>query len=373
MNTHVRAHTIRLNPTPEQEHHLRQAAGTARFCFNWGLHRVKEALDAGQPIPHARALRDAFKRIRTNQFPWTFQVGKSAIDGAFVNLGRALKHFFDSKHGKRIGKRMGFPRFKSKKHGYGSFYVANDRLRVHGHWLSVQKLGRVNMTEPLRFVGKILGATIRYRAGWWWVSIQVDMAHTPPEHQGGAIGVDLGIHSLAVTSDGEVFENQKHLKRAIRHVKRLQRVVSRRQTGSQNRKKAVLKLAKAHFKVACKRLDNLHKLTTHLVQKAALIGIEDLNVAGMLKNHCLAQAISDVSFAEIRRQLAYKAPAYGSRVVVIERFFPSSTLCNQCGCVNQALTLDMRTWECPACGCTLDRDVNAARNIRDRAIRLAHA
>ncbi len=373
MNTFVRAHKIRLNPTPEQEHHLRQAAGTARFCFNWGLQRVKEALDAEQPIPTARALRDAFKRLRTADFPWTFAVGKSAIDGAFVNLGWALKNFFDSKHGTRKGKRMGFPRFKSKKRGYGSFYVANDRLRVDGHWVTVQKLGRVNMTEPVRCIGKILGATISYRAGWWWVSIQVETTHTPPVHMGEAIGVDLGVKSLAVTSDGEVFENQKHLKRAVRQVKRLHRVVSRRHTSSNNRKKAVVKLAKAHFKVACKRLDGLHKVTTHLVQKASLIGIEDLNVSGMLKNHRLAQAISEVSFAECRRQLAYKAPAHGSRVVVIERFFPSSKTCNQCGHVNHALTLDMRTWKCPTCDCTLDRDVNAARNIRDRALRLAHA
>lgn len=135
----------------------------------------------------------------------------------------------------------------------------------------------------------------------------------------------------------------------------------------------MLKLAKAHFKVACERADSLHKLTTHLVRKAALIGLEDLNVAGMLKNHRLAQAISDVSFAELRRQLSYKAPAHGSRVVVVERFFPSSKTCNQCGCINDALTLDMRTWDCPACGSTLERDVNAARTIRDRAIRLISA
>ncbi len=369
----IRSHNIRLNPTPEQAQHFRQAAGTARFCFNWGLRKVKEALDAGQPLPQARALRDEFKRIRTEQFPWTYDVGKSAIEGAFVNLGRAVKNFFDSKNGRRKGKRMGFPRFKSRKRGYGSFYVANDRMQLDGHWMTIQKVGRVNMTEPLRFVGKIMGATIRYRAGWWWISIPVEVAHTPPVHQGGAIGVDLGVKSLAVTSEGEVFENQKHLKRAVRQVKRLQRVASRRQKGSQNRKKAVLKLAKAHFKVACKRVNSLHTLTTYLVQQASLIGIEDLNVAGMLKNHRLAQAISDVSFAEIRRQLDYKAPAHGSHVVVVERFFPSSKMCNHCESINHALTLGIRTWTCPTCGCTLDRDVNAARNIRDRAIRRAHA
>ena len=369
----IRAHTIRLNPTPEQARRFRQAAGTARFCYNWGLRVIKDALDQGVKVPVARALRDEFKRIRAVAYPWTFQVGKSAIEGAFVNLGQAVTNFFASRRGRRKGKRVGFPTFKSRRHGYGSFYVANDRLTVDGHTLTVSKVGTLNMTEALRLVGKILGATIRYQAGWWWISIQVEVAHTPPTHTGPAIGVDLGIKALAVTSEGEVVENQKHLKAALRTVKRLQRSVSRKMKGSANRQKAVLKLAKAHFRVACQRKDVLHKLTTYLVRRAALVGIEDLNVAGMRKNHCLAQAISDVGFAEFRRQLDYKAPAAGSRVVAIGRFYPSSKTCNHCGSVNPNLTLAMRKWTCPGCGTVLDRDLNAARNIRDEAVRLAGA
>lgn len=371
----IRAHTIRLNPTPGQEHLFRQAAGTARFCYNWGLRAIKDALDQGVPVPTQRALRDAFKRIRAQDYPWTFQVGKSAIDGAFVNLGRAVKNFLDSRSGRRTGKKVGFPAFKSRRRGYGSFYVANDRFSVDGHTLKAQKIGTVTMTEPLRFVGKILGATIRYQAGWWWISIQVEVAHTPPTHTGPAIGVDLGVRSLAVTSAGQVFENQKHLKAALGRVRRLQRSVSRKVNGSANRQKAVLKLAKAHFRVACRRKDGLHKLTTALVRQASLVGIEDLNVAGMLKNHHLAQAIADGAWAELRRQLAYKAPAFGSRVVVIGRFVASSKTCNHCGHVNADLDLSMRVWDCPnpACRAHLDRDLNAARNIRDEAIRLAGA
>ncbi len=371
----IRAHTIRLNPTPEQENLFRQAAGTARFCYNWGLRAIKDALDQGVAVPMQRSLRDAFKQIRAVAYPWTFQVGKSAIDGAFVNLGRAVKNFFDSRSGRRKGKKVGFPAFKSRRRGYGSFYVANDRLTLNGHTLTVQKVGSLNMTEPLRFVGKILSATIRYQAGWWWISIQVELDHTPPANPGPAIGVDLGIKSLAVTSEGEVFENQKHLKRALRTVKRLQRSVSRKVKGSANRRKAVLKLAKAHVRVACQRKDVLHKLTTALVRQASLVGIEDLNVAGMLKNHRLAQAIADGAWAELRRQLEYKAPAFGSRVVVIGRFVASSKTCNQCGHVNEDLTLAIREWDCanPNCGVHLDRDLNAARNIRDEAVGLAGA
>ena len=274
----IRAHTIRLNPTPEQENLFRQAAGTARFCYNWGLRVIKDALDQDVTVPTPRSLRDAFKRIRATEFPWTFNVGKSAIDGAFVNLGRAIKNFFDSRSGR-------------------------------------------------------------------------------------------------VTSEGEVFENQKHLTRALRTVKRLQRSVSRKVKGSANRRKAVLKLAKAHFRVACQRKDVLHKLTTALVQQASLVGIEDLHVAGMLKNHRLAQAIADGAWAELRRQLEYKAPVFGSRVVAIGRFVASSKTCNQCGHVNDDLTLAMREWECPNPNCCahLDRDLNAARNIRNEAVRLAGA
>jgi putative transposase len=203
----------------------------------------------------------------------------------------------------------------------------------------------------------------------------VEVEHTPPTHTGPAIGVDLGITSLAVTSEGEVFENQKHRKHALGRVRRLQRSVSRKVKGSANRRKSVLKLAKAHFRVACQRKDVLHKLTTALVRQAVLVGIEDLHVAGMLKNHHLAQAIADCAWAELRRQLEYKAPAFGSRVVVIGRFVASSKTCNHCGHVNADLDLSMRVWTCPNpdCRAHLDRDLNAARNIRDEAIRLAGA
>jgi putative transposase len=367
----IRGHTIRLNLSPEQEELCRQAAGTARFCYNWGLRAIKDALDQGAPIPTMRALRGEFKRIRADVYPWTFAVGKSAIDGTFMNLGRAIKNFLDSRSGRRKGKRIGFPAFKSRKRGYGSFYVANDRLTMNGHILKVHKLGLINMAEPLRFSGKILGATIRYQAGWWWISVQVEIDHTSPVHRGAPIGVDLGVKSLAVTSEGEVFENQKHLKRGLQQVRRLQRSICQKEPRSNNRRKAVLKLAKAHYRIACRRNDVLHKLTTRLVQQAAIIGIEDLHVQGMIKNHRLAQALSDAAFAEFRRQLEYKAPAAGSRVIVIGPFFPSSRTCNTCGYVNPELALAQRFWDCPACGVTLDRDLNAAQNIRDEAIRLA--
>jgi len=366
-----RAHKIRLNPTPEQEVYFRKAAGTARFVYNWGLGEVKRALDDGRKPESPLELKAHFNAIKREQFPWVYEVTKCAVEGAFRNLGAALANFRKSKRGERKGKRMGFPKWKSKRKGFGSFYLANDKFHVDDHWLTVPRLGRVNMTEALRFEGKILGATISYRAGWWWVSIQVDIPHTPPAHQGHALGVDVGVKNLAVDSDHQVFENQKHLRRAYRTLRRLQRRVSRRVRGSNNRRKAVLKLARAHYRVVCLRSDAHHKATTQIARKAALIGIEDLNVAGMVKNRKLARAVSDASLSEFHRQLRYKGEWHGGQVVTIGRFYPSSKLHNGCGGYKADLQLSERVWTCPACDAQVERDLNAARNIRDEALRLS--
>jgi putative transposase len=366
-----RAHKIRLNPTPEQETYFRKAAGTARFVFNWGLGEVKQALDAGRKPEGPLALKARFNAIKREQFPWVYEVTKCVVEGAFRNLGAALKNFWQSKHGELKGKRIGFPKWKSKHAGFGSFYLANDKFSVDGHVLKVPKLGKVNMSEALRFDGKIMGATISSHAGWWWVSIVVDIVHEPPAHAGHALGVDVGVKTLAVDSDGQVFENQGHLRRAYGTLRRLQRRVSRRIKGSNNRRKAVLKLARTHYRVGCLRADVHHKTTTQIARKAALIGIEDLNVAGMLKNRKLARVLSDASLSEFHRQLRYKAACYGGRVQAIGRFYPSSKLHNGCGGYKEDLDLADRVWVCPVCGQQVDRDLNAARNIRDEALRLS--
>ena len=366
-----RAHKIRLNPTPDQALYFRKASGTARFAYNWALAQLKQARDAGKPPDSLLTLKKRFNAIKRTQFPWVYEVTKCAVEGAFVNLASALSNFFASKRGQRKGQRMGFPRFKRKKHGLGSFYLANDKFSVDGQWLIVPKLGRVNMTEPLRFAGKILGATVSEHAGWWWVSIQVDVPREPPVHTGHAVGVDVGLKDLVVTSDGERFENQKPFRRALARVKRLQRTVSRRLKGSQNRAKAVRQLARAHYRVACLRADIQHKLTTRLAQQAAVLGIEDLNVVGMLKNRRLAGALADAALGELHRQLGYKAAWYGGQVVIVDRFYPSSRIHNGCGGYKDDLDLSDRVWSCPACGELVDRDLNAARNIRDEALRLS--
>jgi putative transposase len=226
------------------------------------------------------------------------------------------------------------------------------------------------MTEQLRFHGKILSAVISYRAGWWFVSISVEVEHEVPTHRGGTVGIDLGLKTLATLSDGMVFENQRHYRRNLGRLKGLSKGLSRKVEGSRNWWKNTKKLAKAHYRVACQRQDMLHKMTTHVAQAYALIGLEDLNVTGMLANHCLAQATSDASFFEVKRQLLYKSEQYGGYVQLVDRWYASSKTCHACGWVKQDLTLADRLFVCEQCAVVLDRDFNASLNIRDEALRL---
>jgi len=327
-----RAHKIRLNPTPEQESYLKQACGIARFTYNYGLRQYKSALNDHRLPQSVTDINTAFNAIKGEHFPWVYEVTKCAAETGFRNLQTALTNFWKSKKGQRKGKRMGFPRYKSKKRGYGSFTLDNARFSVDAHWLRIQKLDTpINMTETVRFTGAIGSATISYKAGWWWISILVDIPHEPPTHLGHPIGVDVGVKELAVDSDGQRYENQAPLRKAIGKVKRLQRCVSRRVKGSARRRKAVRKLARAHYRVASVRNDRAHKLTTELTRKGSVIGIETLNVSGMLSNHKLALSLSDASLSEIHRQLRYKAEWYGAEVVAVGRFYPSTQIHHGCG------------------------------------------
>jgi putative transposase len=371
MHTIQRAHKIRLNPTPEQEQYFRQAAGNARFAWNWAVAAVRQAHSERLKLPLVGDLKKEFNRVKRAQFPFVLDTTKCAPEQAFADLAQALSNYFnDMKKRKRgirrkDGKRVGFPKFKSRKNGYGSFYLSNDKFTVDGHWLKAPKLGWLNMTEPLRFSGKIMSARISERAGYWFVSIQVQVDVPERQVTDRTLGVDIGTTSLAVDSDGDVFENQKHLTKALRKLRRLNRWLSRKHKGSQNWRKAKQKLARLHLRIAHLRADATHKLTSRLAAKASTIALETLNVSGMLKNYKLARAIADAAFSEIVRQLSYKA----QRVVQIAPFYPSSKMCNACGSINTELTLADRTWECSACGSILDRDRNAARNIR-AALRL---
>ena len=206
-------------------------------------------------------------------------------------------------------------------------------------------------------------------AGRWFVSIQTEQEIADsPKKERAVVGVDLGIKSLAVCSDGKAFENPKALRSRIAQLKRLQQHVNRKEKGSQNRKKTARKVAKLHFHISNIRKNYLHQITSYLTKTKSEVVIEDLNVSGMLKNHCLAQAIQDLGLYEFRRQLDYKGIWNGCKITVADRYFPSSKLCSICGCVNKDLTLADREWNCPHCGVHHDRDKNASTNLENYGI-----
>ena len=260
----IRAHKIRLNPTPEQAVYFKKSVGTARFVYNWGLNAWKEhkALNPTEPFG-VMALKKEFNGLKEERFPWVYEVTKSVCESAFANLGKALKNYFDSKKGSRKGAKVGFPSFKQKRKAKQSFGLANDRFTVDGHAIKIQKLGEVNMAEPLRFVGKIMGAVVSCVAGKWYISIQVEIERPEPVKFGKqSTGVDLGIKTLATLSDGTEFENQKLLHRQLNKLKKLNRSQARRQLQSSRWYKAKDKLARFHERIRNQRSDVIHTMTT---------------------------------------------------------------------------------------------------------------
>jgi len=373
-----RAQVIRLNPTKEQTVYFRKACGIARHAYNWALARWKEERAKGNRVT-IKELKAEYNQIKEDQFPWVYEVTKCAPEQEFTNLAKAFDNYWRMKkegtqprlkHTRKDGEEAGFPHFKSKKHDKPSFYLNNDKFHVGGYWLFVPKLGKVNMAEQLRWQGKILSATISEQAGWWFVAISVEVEHQTPSHPGGVVGIDLGIKTLATTSEGEVFENQKHYRRSLGRIKGLSKGLSRKEEGSKNWWKNARKLARAHYKVACQRQDTLHKMTTFLARTYALIALEDLHTKGMLANHHLAQAVSDASFFEVKRQLLYKTEQYGGYVQLVDRWYASSKTCHHCGWVKEDLTIADRVWICEQCGARNERDLNAAQNVKDEALRL---
>lgn len=363
----LRAHKIRINPTPEQEQYLCQACGVARFCYNWGLESWRKQYEAGEK-PSAYALKKQLNAVKRQEFPWMYDVSKCAVDTGFRNLNAAFKNFF--RRCKNGDAKKGYPNFKSKRRSKQSFRMDGGRVKLDGYWIKLERLDEpINIAEVLRLDGKITSVTISKNGEYWYAAINVEVEPPRHEHSQESVGIDLGIKTLAVLSDGTQFENQKPLRSELRKLKRLNRELSRRQKGSGRWQRTKKKLARLHRRIADRRLDYQHKMTTQIARKYQVVGVEDLNVAGMLRNHCLALSIADAGFGEVRRQLNYKAAWYGGDLVTIGRFFPSSRLCPVCGCINSELKLSDRTWIC-VCGAVHDRDRNAACNIETEALRI---
>lgn len=361
------AHRVALDPNNVQATHFARAAGTARFAYNWALAEWKRQyeawkLDNSLSKPSQAALRRQLNALKREQFPWMLEVTKNAPQMAIIQLGDAFKNFFAG--------RAKYPQFR-KKGVKDRFTLTNDQFSIDGCRIRIPNLGWVRMRESLRFAGKIMSATVSRVADRWFVSITVDTvddSHLPKAENQGAVGVDLGISALATLSTGDAIAGPKPHKALLARLQRLSRNLSRKEKGSANRKKTKGKLAKLHARIAAIRSDALHQLTTTLTRRFHTIGIEDLNVCGMVKNRHLARSIVDMGFFEFRRQLEYKAAMRGGNVVVADRFYPSSKTCSCCGHRLDALPLALREWACPACGTHHDRDVNAAVNLKNMAV-----
>jgi putative transposase len=364
----LRAYKTELDLNNTQRTHCARHAGAARYAYNWGLARKLESRQAGEPVPSAIDLHRELNVLKSSELSWMYAVSKCAPQEALRDLDQAFAHFFRRVKEKKAGKQLkvGFPRFKSKKNGLGSFRLTG-AIHVFEKSIQLPRLGVLRLKERgyLPVSGAhILSATVSEKAGHWLVSLQVEMEI--PEVAGmdkPVAGVDLGIQRMAQVSDGMYFENPRALKSALTKLKRAQRVVSRRQKGSANRRKAVKQLARAHFRVSNIRKNALHQATTYLTKTKSAIMLENLNVSGMMKNHHLAQAIADVGMYEFRRQLVYKGTWYGCQILFADQFYPSTKRCSQCGQVKPVMSLGEREYQCECCGFVIDRDLNAAINL----------
>jgi len=353
----IRGHTIALDPTEAQRTYFAKAAGTARFAWNYALSEWKRQHKAGEK-PSAGKLRKQWNAIRHADFPWSGEVTKCAGSQAIIDLGTAFANFCRDLKQPKAERHFRYPRFKKKRADCG-FALWHDQCHLAGERVRIAKLGGVRRREQLRFIGKILGARVKCRAGRWFISIQVEMPDARPETIAGIVGVDLGVKVLMTCSDGTVSTNPAPRRQLLQRQQKLQRRVSRQRQHSHRQAQRRRRLARLHYRMACIRHDAAHKATTRIARTFGTIVLEDLNVAGMSKNHALAGAVADAAFGEMRRQLQYKA----ARVVLADRFYPSSKTCSGCGEVMEELPLGVRIFVCMRCSMVKDRDRNAADNL----------
>jgi putative transposase len=381
MTTVIQAYRFALDPTPRKQGSLASHAGTARFAYNWGLELVTTRLDqrkAGQDVEvpwTLPELRREWNRAKQQVAPWWAENSKEAYNSGLDSLARALKNWSDSRSGRRKGRPVGFPRRKKKRRARVACRFTTGVIRVLADRKHIQlpRIGILKTHESTRKLARrleqgtarILAATISRTADCWYVSFTVEVERHVPATNGcpTVVGVDVGVRHLAVLSTGATIANPRALESSLHKLRRLNRQLARRTPGSRRRSRTRRRLARVHARAANLRRDALHKLTTSLATQHGTVVVEQLNVAGMVRNRRLARAISDTGMAELRRLLAYKTTWYGCRLVVADRFYPSSKTCSACGWVKAKLPLAQRIFTCETCGLILDRDLNAARNL----------
>ena len=353
---------VRIYPTQEQEAILAKAFGSVRWLWNYALALNNQTyLETGKGISGM----DLKKKIPLlkKEYPWLAETYSQCLQQSILNLSQTFVNFFE--------KKAGYPRFKSK-HGKQSLQYPQN-IKVLDKALSIPKIGVVKADLHRLFSGDLKTVTIsKTKTGKYYASLlfENDLLESEISSKGKAIGIDLGLTHFCITSEGSKFNNPRHFKKHERNLKRKQQKLSRKPSGSKSREKARKLVARAYEKISNARQDFLHKLSRKLVNENQVIITENLNVKGMVRNHKLALAISDVSWGMFCNFLDYKAKRDGKVYLEVDRFFPSSKTCNVCLNVIGSLPLSVRSWECPNCQTKHDRDITAAINIRDEGLRL---
>lgn len=363
----LRSYKYRLYPTKKQEELINKSIGASRFIYNLALECKAMAYSS---IGANLSCFDLIKQLPElkKEYGWLYEVSADVLQQSVINLDKAFTNFFRS--------HSNFPKFK-KNIGSQSFRNPQVRnmVRINGSKIIIPKFSEgIQFVNDRIIIGKIRSTTItRTPTGKYFISVLVETGKQTPEPKTirakTAIGIDLGLKSFIVTSNGLTIGNPKHLKKSLAHIKYLQRQVSKKKKGGANRRKAVHKLAIGHERVTNQRKDFLHKLSTELIKNHDTICLEDLNISGMVKNHKLAQSISDVGWGMFVQLCKYKAEWYGKNFLQIPRFEPSTKICSNCGTTNHTLTLADREWVCANCGSIHDRDINAAINIKNYCLK----